>query len=331
MNTTQHIAAVRDVLDETLLPNVAGKKYTDEEILRHTDLQVRQLFRTLVSLTKEYHNFIICRRKEDARQVMANAWEWRLPSWISNVARVYEVLGLSGANETTVSPYLYPLVASMRFGREIEKEAPDLRVEHWSWQGRHTLRIASLAAPIDIVLFVAKLPPRMFRVKLESPSESKSVIYLPVSPEKSAGGYDLEPGVYVNSDMQCTMTNAAQSMNYGQVSRVIYSDPVALVSNTRTHVLHFDWPLPSMPEAGDIFESMLPVPYEHARYLQLLVANACAQKKNGEVLEALKDDLAKETALFMEYANNPRDFNGPGKRMIEGRLAVDPRSKDRSY
>lgn len=336
MTLSQHIRDVRVLLREPLPDNAAGRQYTDEEIVAQTDLQHRQLFRTLTYNTKEYHNFVIALRKERARQVFARAYEWRLPTWVSNIAEggVFAIRGLSGANETGLSPYLWPFVTTMEFDRPIAKKAYSWGItkEQWSWQGSHTLRIENLSAPIDIACFVAKSPPRLIKIKLQSPSEANDVLYLPTGAMKWAGMYDLEEGAYINADLICTSTASGTNRNLGSVARVVHSAPSASVNNTRTHVLYLSETLTDKPEANDVFESLLPVPQDHARYLQLLTANACAQKNNSELLAAIAPDVAKETELFMQYAQAPRDYAGPMQRMIEGQSMIDfTQNKDRSY
>lgn len=334
MNITQLIGTTRDVLDDTVgRPTL---KFDDPELVRTTDEQARSLFRTMVHGNKEYHNFTMYLQKESAKLLMKDVYQWRLPTWIAAIVRVNErTPSTSGIQESTFSSYLWGNPAQFVLGREIPKGVSSSSIGRprtgWQWEGQHTLRLWNYTTPPELVVRVAKIPPRMFRAKITTASGDTSIIYLPTTFE--LGAPDTEEGAVINAEIQVTSCANALSKNQGVVRRVIYSSAAEIVNNTRQHILRLEEPFPSAIEQNDVIETMIPIPDEHARYLALRIVQACAQKKgNVNLLKTIAGELATETQLFMQYASPPRDFNGPYSRSSRSPGAVGdaPYNPDRA-
>jgi hypothetical protein len=305
VNTSQFIELVRDLLDDHAEVGKQPDKYTDDEILRATDVQARAAFRTFISANKDYSNFIVCPQKEKARALFRDAYQWVLPTWVSAVTGVFERDSSSGVQEDSMSPYLWgPEVRTLGIGREIPKSADQGR-EGWSWQGTYTLRFQQMTTPTELCVAVAKLPPRMWRAKIVDVGTDASQCYMPTS---VIGDYDMEEGAVTNALVQCT---DAAGYNLGVVRRVVWSRNTLNVNNTKRRIIYFEEPFPEPIAVNDILETLIPIPFEYTRYLQLLVAFACAQKRQSTLLEAIAPELLREDALFKEYAKQPRDDNGP--------------------
>lgn len=304
MNTSQYLAEVADVLDDP-----ASKMYSAAAIVRHGDRQLRGLYRTLVESNKQYSNFTIGIQKEVALEPIDNVFDYRLPSWVMAVTRVWIRQG-AGATETSVSLYLWTSGAA-QLGQEIRRRgAAQERTPAWSWQGSNTLRLHNFGEAQELAIEVAVRPPKMLKGLIGTANASASKFYLPSTP--SYGDIEIEAGAYINSDWQVTGTATANALHYGQIRRCVYSDANALDGLARVHELTMDAAFTNVLAQGDTIETVLPLPDEHTRVLVLLAARACLQQKgNIKGLESIQGELLQEMARFAQFATPPRDTAGP--------------------
>lgn len=304
MNITQFIGHVQDVLDDT------GQKYPIPSIVRNCDIQMRGIFRTLVTSNKQYHNFTMGFIAAEGVQLMQNVWEYRLPSWVTAVTAVY-IRPLEGdASKTnTFSVYRWTLPTPAALQNVIPKSTHGTMVR-WTWEGMHTLRIWNSSIALDLIVMVAKLPPKMFKGAISTSHATGSRLYMPTS--LVYGEVETEEGAYINADVQVTNTAVAISENLGVVRRCVYSNAHVLAAGVRVHEFTMDGAFtPTLP-VGDTIETLIPMPAEHARYLVLKTAQACFQKKPGlDGLRAIADELREESEKFLIYATPPRDTRGP--------------------
>lgn len=307
MIITDFLATLRDGLDDSKTP----PKFSDAELVRHTDQQSLGMVRQLSLSSREWHNFSLCLQKESAKQLFRGTFQWRVPTWIERVVAVYERRNNATA-ETTASPYLWTAPELTELGDEIKK-ADSRNTRGWSWEGQHTFRMWGETSAREIVLQVVKIPPPMFKAKVATAHASTTFdgIYLPAIP--TLGTYALEEGAYINAEVQCTASDDVDTANVGEVRRVIYSRANAIVASTRQKELRLETGLPEAIQAEcDWFETLIAIPEIHARYLALRVINACAIKKNNVDLQrSLAPELAQEARDFVAYATSPRDTNGP--------------------
>lgn len=311
MILSDFVLAVRDPLDDP-----RAQKYTNAEIVRQGDQQQRALFQTLIYNNKEHANFSYVLKSGDARQLFKNTYEWTLPTWAAAVVSVHERPQSSGIQEDTASPYLWATPESIIFQRKIEKLIPGSPTRSdggWNWDGSRTLRLWNYVTKPELIVQIAKVPPRMFRAKIATQFGSGAGMYLP--PAVELGTVDLEESAYVNAEVQCVSTLTAASMSYGVTRRCIYSKSTDMAADgTRQRVLKFDIAFPTELKTDDFVETLIPLPEVHIRYLVLLTAQACAQKKNIPLIKALQPELVEKRAMFTQYAAPPRDAVGPYMR-----------------
>ena len=307
MNISACIQLVRDRLDD---PN--GTKYTDPEIVRHIDEQARVMFRKQTQASKEWHNFALMVQKEDARQLFGDVWEWRLPTWVDRVVKIFE-RGGTGSVETTFSPYLWSGNNGVTFGREILKTDPTRR-NGWTWEGQHTLRLWKTTQAPELILLVCKVPPPSLKVKVAKAYADASGVYLPATSDTAnwiLGSTKLEEGVYINAEIEVTATNSAVATHLGDLRRVSYSQSDA-IDTARYQALRFETNFTNVLAVGDTVETQLPVPDAHATLLVLLTLNAIFTKKNNtDGMKAIVGDLSREWQDFIMFATAPRDSSGP--------------------
>lgn len=308
MNISSCLQLVRDRLDD---PN--ANKYGTAEIVRHLDEQARVMFRKQTQTTKEWHNFGLMIQKEDGRQLFGDVWEWRLPTWIDRVVKVFE-RGGTATSESTFSPYLWTGNNNITFGREIEKTDPTRR-DGWTWEGQHTFRIWRRTEATELLILCCKTPPPSLQVKIAHAYTDASGAYLPATTDTAnwlIGSTSLEEGVYVNAEIEVTATSSGTATHLGDVRRVSYSQPDAIDSGVRYKALRFDYNFTNTLATGDTIETLLPVPDAHITLLVLLTLNAIFTKKNNtDGMKAIAGDLAREWQDFIMFATMPRDSSGP--------------------
>lgn len=305
MNTTLFLAECGDILD-----NDAQKlRFPDAMLIRTANRQLRGLFRTLVQSNKEYSNFLMGAFKENAVEVVDNVFEYRLPTWVTHVVRVWRRQSDPTA-AITFSPYLWTGGANVQPGQEIQKFVGNSFEEFWSWQGNNTLRLNKQTQALDLLIEVAVRPAPMFKGVISTAHASASKLYLPAA--LTYGEPDLEEGSFINSAVECTGTVAATSTNFGLVRRCIYSNASTIFGGARLHELSFDGAFASALVLGDTVESIVPLPDEHCRLLVLKTAQAAfARKPNVDAMRIIAGEMADEMGKFMAYATTPRDKQGP--------------------
>lgn len=326
MNVTQILQRIRDEVDDPL-----KLKHSDAEVVRHVDEQARGMFRTMIRSNTEWSNMTIALRSADARTLFQNVHEWRLPTWVEKVVRVYDRGVTDATLETTFSAYNFTSDPN-KIGREVPKTDPTRR-GGWSWDGNHTFRIWNAPQPQDYLLHIAALPPPVFKITIDAahstPDDQK--LYLPASATLGDLTLGLEEGRYVNAEVEVTGTVDPADTKFGEVRRVTYSTPNALDAGTRRHELTFDYALASVVAVGDQFETRIPVPEIHTRLLVLRAANALAIKMfNVDLQRSLANEMAHESSLFADYAQGPRDSAGPYFKISGVRAASRPYDPDRT-
>lgn len=308
MNLSQALLRVRDVLDDSsTLP--AQQKYADAQIVRHLDEQMRTIFRAQVQANKEYHNYTLHALDSQAYSIVQNVWEYRLPSWVTHVTRVF-IRTNDGSLTGSFSPYAQPQgQSSVTLNNEITKSYFGDR-PRWTWEGNHTLRLWGFSTAQKLTVLCAKLPPRMFKGTIDAAHVSASKLYMPAL--LTLGEQDLEEGALINCDVQVISTTLPASTNFGVIKRCVYSTPLGTVSAANRTELLFDSAFTPLLPIGDAIESIIPLPDQHTRYLILKVAVACLEKKNNmPAILALADELRKEATDFTDFASTPRDRQGP--------------------
>lgn len=304
MNTSQFLAEVADVLDD---PDM--DVYSTAEIIRHGDRQLRGLYRTLVESNKDYSNFTMAVQKESALNPMVNVFEYRLPTWVMAVTRVWIRNG-NAASEPNLSIYTWT-ANSAQIGSEIPKRGREDE-PRWDWQGSSTLRLLRFSEAQELLLSVVVRPSRMAKAQIDTGTGSTTTLFLP--PTMSYGEGETEEGAYINSDWEVTATATTNGTSYGDVRRCIYNDPAFIQSSVRYHQLTFDSAFTTALVQGDTVETVLALPDEHTRVLVLMTARACFQKKgNLPALQAIQDELLSEQARFQAFATPPRDSRGPSE------------------
>lgn len=316
MNTTLLLAELRDLLNDE-----KGLSFSDEMLIRAANRQMRGLFRTMIQGNKEYSNYTIgMTAGGNALEVYNNTWEFRLPSWITQVTDVYRAEGFSVVEPYWAS-YKWTNGSNVNAGQVIPKWTTNQQYPHWLWQGNNnTLRLVNYSVCPDILLCVAVRPPLLFRAKIATVNASPSGAYLPPIPE--FGGYENEEGALINGVVEVVSTQNVNSTNYGMVRRVVYSSANTLVSGSRTYIIEIDKRWDTALAAGDVIESVIPIPDQHTRILVLKTAQAAFQRKNNvEGLRSIGAELGEELVKFTSYAASPRDRNGPTfiKRTLSNR------------
>lgn len=329
MNTAQILQRIRDEVDDPLA--VASRTYQDQEIIRHVDEQVRGMYRTMILSNQEWSNFSVGLATAGSRKLFQGTYEWRLPTWIEKVVRVYRRSPTNATLETTASPYVWTSDAN-QLGEEIPK-TDAIRRSGWSWEGNHTLRLWNWNQPLDLMLHCAALPPPLFKVALANihTPASATAFYLPTTLAASDLGdiTFIEEGRYVNAEVEVTGTAGAADLKLGDVRRVIYSTPSAIDVATRRHELRLEFAATSVFAVGDTLQTRIPVPEIHTRLLILKVVNACAIKKfNTDLQRAIGPEMGLEMQAFASYAQGPRDSTGPFFKTSGARVGGQSASRD---
>lgn len=304
MRITDFVLGVRDELDDS-----QSLKWSDAEIVRHADAQAKRMIVMLTKADKEWHNFSYCLQKESGKNLFANVWEWRLPSWVEKVRKVYARSG-SASVEATFSPYRWTGSSAVDLGQEIN-ETDVSRRSGWSWQGQHTLRLWNWTQADELTLQVVKLPPPMFKATTANLHASVTFdgIYLPSS--LTLGTLGMEEGIYANAEVLISATASATDTNLGEMRRVDYSRTNAMDVGTRRTEIRFEEGFLHAVAVGDTLETLIPIPPSHARFLTLLVVNACAIKKNNlDLQKSIVGDLGQATNEFLSDVA-ARDSAGP--------------------
>lgn len=311
MNLAQLIVRVRDVLDDS---NTNQLKYTDLEIARHVDEQLRALFKTKLRQNNEWSNMTLALQKESARTLFANTYEWTLPTWIEAVRRVYVRSASDGTGETTYSPYRWTVTNAPTMGQEIPKSDERRRLG-WTWQGQHVFRLWNWNQAPEINLEVSVTPAPVFKVAIANipVAPVATSMFLPTTLAASdLGDFDPEEGRYINTEAQVTATTGAADIKLGEIRRVIYSKASTLDVGVRRHQLDFDAAFASNLAVGDTIQSIIPIEPVHLRCLVLRIVNACAQKKfNIDLQKSISAELGQEMLDYVEACTAPRDSNGP--------------------
>lgn len=320
MNTTEFLSETNDLLD-----NDRSLKFSDAMLIRTANRQMRGLFRTLVQANKEYSNFSLALYATGAVQLMQDIWEYRLPTWVTHVAKVYRIDSMPTTTPTTFSPYQWQGGTTSQRGSVIEKWVANSRERYWSWEGTQTLRLNRSTTSENLLLEVAVRPPVMFKATLSQAGADASHFYLPAA--LTYGDPELEEGAFVNAEIICTGTGNTNGLNYGNQRRVIYSNAATIVLGSRLHELTFEAPWAETPAENDIFESIVPIPDEHTRLLVLKTAQAAfGRKPNIDAARIISSEMADEMGKFMAYATAPRDKQGPSyiRHSLRTRPAYDP-------
>lgn len=312
MNVTEFIAKVRLVLDDNVDSETNPiPTYLDAEIVEHGIDQARSLARIQVMQAKGYYNFTMVLPATSTpsiqvSQISQSVWQYALPSWIMQIAGVWQ---LDTTPESSFSPYTWSNQAAMRPGLEVPRWHRRARCGY-SFDDRRHLRLYGFNAAIPLVLNVAKLPPKWFRVVTNQVHASASKLYLPST--FALGTEDTAEGAYINADVQVVSSTVADQ--FGSVRRVVYSNAANVHVSTRRHELWLTNPFgvaTALP-AGSTVETAIPITEDHARVLILLTANACLEKRhNLPALRAIAPELGEQLAAFREFATQPDGINGP--------------------
>lgn len=312
MNVSQILQRIRDQVDDPI--PVASRTYSDLEIIRHVDEQLRQMYRTMMTSSLEWSNLCLGLSDANKRTLFTDTFEWRLPTWIEKVVKVYRRNPTDATTELTFSPYNWTSTPN-QLGMEIPKTDPGRR-SGWSWEGNHTFRVWNWNQSLDLILLCATLPPPVFKATLTAAhgTPSDTALYLPAAVGASDLGDFLsfaEEGRHVNAEIEVVGTADAADLKLGEVRRCIYSKVVD-DSGTRRHELKFDAAFSSVFAVGDTVETRIPIPEIHTRLLILKVVNACAVKKfNTDLQRSIGAEMGLELGQFAEYAKGPRDSSGP--------------------
>jgi len=332
VNTEQILQRIRDQVDDPA--PVASRTYSDQEIIRSVDEQIRGMYRTMIFSNQEWSNMGVALKTADARLLFNGTYEWRLPTWIEKVVKVYVRQPTDAALEGTFSPYMWTSTANQL--REEVPKTDTTRRTGWSWEGNHTFRMWNVnATPNDYLLEVAALPPPVFKVALTvahtAPSTTKFFLPTTLVANQDLGDLSfMEEGRYVNAEIEVTGTSVATDTKIGNVRRVVYSVPSTVQAGVRLHELTLESAVSSAFAAGDTVQTRIPVPEIHTRLLILRVANACAIKKfNVDLQKAIYPEMQTEMQSFATYAQAPRDSSGPYFKTSGGRTLGAVYSPDR--
>jgi hypothetical protein len=331
VNLSQFLTRIRDELDDN-----AKLKYSDAELVRHIDEQSRTLCRLQMRANKEWSNFAVALQSEDARKLFNNTYEWKLPSWIEAVKRVYIRVNSDGTGESTFSHYNWTL-NTQTLGTMVSKTDATRR-SGWSWEGNHTFRLWNFTFVPELTLEVVADPSPMFKaaiLNIPAAPVATSFFLPPALAANDLGerGY-VEEGIYVNGEVQVTATTGAADLKLGQTRRIVYSNAATIDSGTRRHQLTFESSLASNVAVGDTIETLIPVAAMHSRILMLKVLNAAAVKKfNIDLQRSIGAELGEEMAAFTEWASKPRDSNGPFYMLSSPRMRApyDPDTRQMGY
>ena len=306
MNITQFVTRVRDVLDDP-----SKSKWSDHEIVRHCDEQVKSLYRIIFRSNKEWSNIALHLKAADARQIFRDTYEWRLPTWIERVIEVFERTAASDSTQpASQSSYLWTDPQNVDPNRQLQKSDPRRR-DGWTWEGNYTLRLWGRSSCPALTVFCQALPSPMMKGLISTLYADATGFYRP-STLLLGDPLNQEVGVFINSEFEVSATSDITSTNLGEVRRVVASVPNAIVLGTRQHEMRVEAPWLSALALNDTIETRIPVAAIESRLLTLMVANACAQKKfNFDIQKSIAGELAEAKRDFANYAEAPRDNAGP--------------------
>lgn len=302
MNVTQFVARLRSYLDDARV-----LKFSDAELVSMADEQLKYLTRKLSQTSKDWHNFSLGLKKEDARTIFNQTYEWTLPTWVKRVSRVYDRHS-TATSEPTLSPYRWSGNSNAMFTDELGKSDSGRR-SGWTWEGTRTLRLWNFPQPLDLSLEIVKMPPPLFKATIVDTFPDMSGLYLPSVP--TLGELYPEEGVYINSEIQVTSTATSVATSLGEVRRVVYSNSNTIAAG-RKNAIYVDEVWPNILEANDVVESLLPIPEDNTYLLALLVLRGLSIKKgNLDLQKSVGNAIAPELSDFLETAGLPKDSAGP--------------------
>lgn len=316
MNLTDFIIQVRYVLDDPSdAVNNPQQTYSDQMLVSIASQHVQSLARIQAQRDQGFHNFMLAVKNADAKQIVSGCMQWSLPPWIMNISNLRVITtGTSDATQTpTFSPYKWASALSLGDSMPKKSKHGDYG---WDWDGNRTLRLWNFSTVADLLLDVAKLPPRLFKATLDQDAADEGELYLPSS--LTLGTEDLIEGGYINSEVQVTSLSdtSANVESIGVTRRCIYSKSAQIVStnddDNRRTILDFEEDFPMMLQEGDGIESVIPFGEEHMRLLVLKTAWSCFEKTaNIPAMKAIQPEMAEELKAFVEYVT-PRDTFSPG-------------------
>lgn len=296
---------VNDSADET---ENAKQTYSDGDVIRAATRQVQSLVRIQVEKTRGFHNATICLQTSRARQIYPNCWQYPIPSWVSSIVSVYE-RSAGADSETAITPYVWSTANRIiQIARKIEPWRRDSEgVVGYHWDGNRTLRIYGIAQAVPLALDIAKLPAPLMRVTIANAHGEADKLWIPDEPE--LGAISIEEGALVNAELQ--VTTAANSANYGQLRRVVYSTSNDVSATARRNLVYLESPLTAALSQNDVVQSMLPFGTEHSRVVTLMTANALFEKTANLLAQrAIAEELRMELANFARFADR-KDYDGP--------------------
>ncbi len=321
MNITQLLALVGSILDDD-----DAKKYPLAMRVRHVDAEASSMFREFVDVSRDYHNIAVNLKAENAIRLYRSCWQFRLPTWVYSVQRVFKRTGNDTA-ETTNSPYIWASPQNFAIDAEYQKAGQKQRnARAWQWDGPGTLTVWGSEQADDLIVFCCKPPAPMYKGKITTAfTTERDRLWLPTTPVY--GEIRLEEGTYANAQFTVTETVNGLSTNLGLVRRCVYSSPSDVSTGTRLHMIRLDQNLNAVLAQGDVVETLTPFPEPFDTYLALRVAQACIPRKASvDLLRTIQPQLQAERALFMEYARRQKDKTGPFyvRRGSQPRTRRDP-------
>lgn len=303
MNLDEFLAEVRLIVDDPVdALNNPDQKFTEANLISLLNRTIQSLCRIQIQRDQGFHNFPLVVKSADAKQVLQNVFQWRLPTWVAGLADVRNKVGGDDATQPTFSPFMW--TTQVPLSDQIQKKQKWMDCG-WRWDGNRTFQMWGVTPAPTLVLQVAKLPARVFKATLDVAGASTSSLYLPLA--LTLGQEDLVEGAYINADVQIT-SQVSGITRMGQSRRCIYSDGNAdSGGGVRRNKLTFDEAYPLTPAIGDVVQSLIPYGEEHARLLLLKVAWSCfEQLANIPAQKAIAASLAAETEAFSNYVT-PRD------------------------
>ena len=312
MLASELITRVRAVLDDPTDTEVsAAQTFKDPDILANAQEQLRQLIRVQVSAGKGFHNFTMVVKGESTdsikvHQLTTGCFQYTLPSWVVQVAGVYE---LASAPTSSFSPYTYAETDLPRQGNEIRR-SERTNMAGFRWDGHRVLRMYGFTQAPNLQLDVAKLPAPLLSMKVDNAHAEPKRLYLPQA--LTRGVEEVVEGCYINAELRVLSSTVADQ--FGSERRVVYSKAANYDSGTRRHEL---WVEDAFGSASAVplnatLESVVPIKDEHSRLLVLLTADAClSQRANLPAMKAIAPELARQMQAFRDFASDADTIKGP--------------------
>lgn len=320
MNGTQALAIIRGYLDD---PN--GSKYPDAVIMQNFDLEGREMFRDSVKAGSDFHHVYLNLSATLGQYLFDRCYQYKLPTWSHKITKVFIRTSDSQAS-TNLSAYTWSNPTSVAPRTELPKGSPD-KHDGWEYDGNYTLTIWNRTQVEPLTLLVAKVPAPSLKGRIATVlAGNKTQFVVPV--ENQFGNViELETGVYMNAEFQCTSTQANLGNNLGEVRRCIDSTARDISTGTRLYILTFDRPWNDVPAKDDVFETITPFPEATVKYQILRTVEATASKKaNLPLLQTIQPALGRAREAFMEAVGPRRDDSGPSFYKSRSRplVARDP-------